>query len=219
MVQSRQVVTRVVLAIGMVVLLGVGSAVARGDWDDNGTCELPDIEEIVCDLKDPVCQKSKWVEVAEHCWYLHEFTGLSLEQLKEICGGDNGNGGCEGNCGETCGESCGASCSSTCAAECRAEASAACKAACKGNGNGNQSCPSLEDIAAVCAAECKGVKDTCAPPFNDLATGLYALAWDCQERGLQLQFRQSSRGWTAKCRKKVRVQLPLELEEIRETLR
>jgi len=97
--------------------------------------------------------------------------------------------------------------------------------------------PALGKIRAQCTAACESSKQcpdcscncprtvscdnapNCLDFASDLAVGLYGMAWDCQGRGMQIQFRQSDNGWVAKCRKRVRVQFPTKLEDIRDKLK
>jgi len=100
-----------------------------------------------------------------------------------------------------------------CAAECAAECAQSCSCAFE--------CPD-------CTCECPESVECTNPPacpdptqfYNDLAVGLYGMAWDCQGRGLFMHFRtsRSGKGWRAWCGKSDRNPFPVELENIRQVL-
>ena len=138
-------------------------------------------------------KQCKWTETCEHAWYLHDFLGNAKHYILLILDKlDIVIDVCSNN---NCNEQ---------PAVCPEEVTC----------TNAQTCAPCPDCTLECPSPCG---DSC-PPFQDLAVGLYGLAWDCQDRGLQMQFRQSPRGWIAKCRKKVRVALPTELEDIRNEL-
>ena len=146
-----------------------------------------------CVKKVEKVDQCKWTETCEHAWYLHDFLGNAKHYILSILDKlDVVIDVCSNNnCNEgplTCPEE--VTCTNV------------------------QTCAPCPDCNVSCPSPCG---DSC-PPFQDLAVGLYGLAWDCQGRGLQMQFRQSDRGWVAKCRKRVRVALPTELEDIRNQL-